>query len=129
MVDDEENHLRLGGHFQGGSCSINKKYIRTIICIPQEHAKFVDGGNNMGISILPTPSLEFSSSNTFPTANTCANVVKIPLAVGWQYERFKKAMDFAILNNPGFGGGGLKMWAAKMNKGDLKVEKCLKNLL
>ena len=80
----------------GRPCSINKKYIRTIICIPQEHAKFVDGGNNMTISIPPTPSLEFSSSNTFPTANTCANVIKIPLAVGWQYERFKKAMDFAI---------------------------------
>ena len=33
------------------SCSIKKKNIRTIICIPQEHAKFVDVGNNMAISI------------------------------------------------------------------------------
>ena len=57
----------------------------------------------MAISIPPTPSLEFSSSNNFPTGNTCANVITIPLAVGWQYERFKKGMDFAILNSPGFG--------------------------
>ena len=84
-------------------CSINKKYICTIICIPQDHAKFVDGGNNMAISIPPAPSLVFSSSNNFPTASTCANVIKIPLAVGWQYERFKKAMNFAILDRPGFG--------------------------
>ena len=85
------------------SCSIDKKYIRTIICIPQEHVKFVDVGNNMAISIPPRPSLEFSSRNNFPTANTCANVITIPLVVGWQYERFEKAINFAILNSPGFG--------------------------
>ena len=57
----------------------------------------------MAISIPPTPSLKFSTSNNFPTANTCTNVITIPLAVGWQHERFKKAIDFAILNSLGFG--------------------------
>ncbi|KAK6494596.1 G2/M phase-specific E3 ubiquitin-protein ligase-like isoform X1 [Huso huso] len=49
------------------------------------------------------PSIEFIySSDLFPTANTCANVLRLP-TVHKEYEYFKKNMDFAIQNSPGFG--------------------------
>ncbi|RXM32625.1 G2/M phase-specific E3 ubiquitin-protein ligase [Acipenser ruthenus] len=49
------------------------------------------------------PSIEFIySSDLFPTANTCANVLRLP-TVHKEYEDFKKNMDFAIQNSPGFG--------------------------
>ncbi|RXM28883.1 Zona pellucida sperm-binding protein 4 [Acipenser ruthenus] len=49
------------------------------------------------------PSIEFIySSDLFPTANTCANVLRLP-TVHKEYEDFKKNMDFAIQSSPGFG--------------------------
>lgn len=49
------------------------------------------------------PSIEFIySSDLLPTANTCANILRLP-TVHKEYEDFKKNMDFAIQNSPGFG--------------------------
>ncbi|XP_023814808.1 G2/M phase-specific E3 ubiquitin-protein ligase-like isoform X3 [Oryzias latipes] len=51
----------------------------------------------------PLPRLHFMSPSTskFPMANTCANILKIPLLDS--YTAFKANMDFGIKNSPGFG--------------------------
>ncbi|XP_039598306.1 G2/M phase-specific E3 ubiquitin-protein ligase-like [Polypterus senegalus] len=49
------------------------------------------------------PSIEFIySKDLFPTANTCANILRLP-TVHNVYEDFKCNLDFAIQNSPGFG--------------------------
>ncbi|XP_049437671.1 G2/M phase-specific E3 ubiquitin-protein ligase-like isoform X2 [Epinephelus fuscoguttatus] len=51
----------------------------------------------------PLPRLQFlcSTTSTFPMANTCANILKLPLLD--TYSAFKANMDFGIKNSPGFG--------------------------
>ncbi|KAJ8280980.1 hypothetical protein GJAV_G00061740 [Gymnothorax javanicus] len=48
------------------------------------------------------PTLKFlHDSSTFPEANTCSNIPKIPFKES--YEHFIKDMVFGIKNSPGFG--------------------------
>ncbi|KAF3842605.1 hypothetical protein F7725_024556 [Dissostichus mawsoni] len=51
----------------------------------------------------PLPRLQFlcSTTSTFPMANTCANILKLPLLD--TYGAFKANMNFGINNSPGFG--------------------------
>ncbi|KAI9538041.1 hypothetical protein NQZ68_019382, partial [Dissostichus eleginoides] len=51
----------------------------------------------------PLPRLQFlcSTMSTFPMANTCANILKLPLLD--TYGAFKANMSFDINNSPGFG--------------------------
>ncbi|KAF3844483.1 hypothetical protein F7725_007646, partial [Dissostichus mawsoni] len=50
----------------------------------------------------PLPRLQFlcSTTSTFPMANTCANILKLPLLD--TYGAFKANMNFGINNSPGF---------------------------
>lgn len=47
------------------------------------------------------PSIEFLHEETFPKANTCAMVLRLP--VHNSFNSFKESMEFAIQNSPGFG--------------------------
>ncbi|XP_023820376.1 G2/M phase-specific E3 ubiquitin-protein ligase isoform X1 [Oryzias latipes] len=49
----------------------------------------------------PLPKLQFLESSKFPMANTCANILKLPLLEN--YNTFKENMTFGIRNSPGFG--------------------------
>ncbi|XP_073340316.1 G2/M phase-specific E3 ubiquitin-protein ligase-like [Pagrus major] len=53
------------------------------------------------LGFSPKPSLEFITHSRFPLANTCENILRIP--VNAVYTAFKSDMDFAIRNSPGFG--------------------------
>uniref|UniRef100_A0AAZ1XAV6 HECT domain-containing protein n=1 Tax=Oreochromis aureus TaxID=47969 RepID=A0AAZ1XAV6_OREAU len=53
----------------------------------------------LGFSLKP--SLEFVTNCRFPVANTCENILRIPVHA--VYTTFKSDMDFAIRNSPGFG--------------------------
>ncbi|XP_051814886.1 G2/M phase-specific E3 ubiquitin-protein ligase-like isoform X3 [Acanthochromis polyacanthus] len=53
------------------------------------------------LGFSPKPSLEFINHSRFPVANTCDNILRIPLHAS--YTAFKHDMDFAIRNSPGFG--------------------------
>ncbi|KAM9466270.1 G2/M phase-specific E3 ubiquitin-protein ligase-like [Clarias gariepinus] len=53
------------------------------------------------LGFSPKPSLEFITYSRFPVANTCENILRIPIHV--EYANFKSDMDFAIRNSPGFG--------------------------
>lgn len=53
------------------------------------------------LGFSPTPSLEFITYSRFPQANTCENILRIPVHA--EYTAFKSDMDFAIRNSPGFG--------------------------
>ena len=50
-------------------------------------------------SFQPVPSLEFLHHNgsKFPKANTCANILQLPVVHG-SYEEFSQSMDFGIMN-------------------------------
>ncbi|XDV25922.1 hypothetical protein PO909_029748, partial [Leuciscus waleckii] len=63
---------------------------------------FATGCNSPpALGFTPEPSLEFISGSKFPVANTCENIIRIPLKD--TYEEFKTDMDFGIKNSPGFG--------------------------
>ncbi|KAL3968991.1 E3 ubiquitin-protein ligase [Sarotherodon galilaeus] len=49
----------------------------------------------------PLPSLQFLDESLFPMANTCLNLLKLPMITS--YSVFKSNMDFGIQNSPGFG--------------------------
>lgn len=49
----------------------------------------------------PLPQIEFLDDSPFPMANTCPNLLKLPLL--HSYSVFKSQMDFGIQNSPGFG--------------------------
>nr|XP_024657858.1 G2/M phase-specific E3 ubiquitin-protein ligase-like [Maylandia zebra] len=49
----------------------------------------------------PLPSLQFLDDSLFPMANTCLNLLKLPMITS--YSLFKSNMDFGIQNSPGFG--------------------------
>uniref|UniRef100_A0A669EJC0 HECT domain-containing protein n=1 Tax=Oreochromis niloticus TaxID=8128 RepID=A0A669EJC0_ORENI len=53
------------------------------------------------LGFSPKPSLEFVTNCRFPVANTCENILRIPVHA--VYTTFKSDMDFAIRNSPGFG--------------------------
>ncbi|XP_078792879.1 G2/M phase-specific E3 ubiquitin-protein ligase-like isoform X1 [Oryzias latipes] len=46
----------------------------------------------------PLPKLQFLESSKFPMANTCANILKLPLLEN--YNTFKENMTFGIRNSP-----------------------------
>lgn len=47
------------------------------------------------------PTVEFTDDR-LPTSNTCGTVLRLP-TMYTQYDDFKEAIDFAILNSPCFG--------------------------
>ncbi|XP_023154350.2 uncharacterized protein LOC111588293 isoform X1 [Amphiprion ocellaris] len=49
----------------------------------------------------PLPQIQFLDDSPFPMANTCSNLLKLPLLDS--YSMFKSQMDFGIENSPGFG--------------------------
>lgn len=49
----------------------------------------------------PLPQIEFQDDSPFPMANTCSNLLRLPLLDS--YSLFKSQMDFGIQNSPGFG--------------------------
>uniref|UniRef100_A0A9J8B323 HECT-type E3 ubiquitin transferase n=1 Tax=Cyprinus carpio carpio TaxID=630221 RepID=A0A9J8B323_CYPCA len=53
------------------------------------------------LGFSPKPSLEFITCSRFPVANTCENILRIPVHA--VYTSFRSDMDFAIRNSPGFG--------------------------
>ncbi|XP_065103755.1 G2/M phase-specific E3 ubiquitin-protein ligase-like [Paramisgurnus dabryanus] len=53
------------------------------------------------LGFSPKPSLEFITNSRFPVANTCENILRIPVHA--VYTTFKSDMDFGIRNSPGFG--------------------------
>ncbi|XP_036419877.1 G2/M phase-specific E3 ubiquitin-protein ligase-like isoform X2 [Colossoma macropomum] len=53
------------------------------------------------LGFSPLPSLEFEECSAYPTANTCDNILRVPIKT--TYEDFKLAMDFGIRNAAGFG--------------------------
>ena len=50
-----------------------------------------------------TCTLNFSTTNLYPTASTCALVLTLPTRYHDNYEAFRKNMLFAFFNNGGFG--------------------------
>lgn len=61
-----------------------------------------------GCEIVPpcgfdsNPQLEFLRDGKYPSSNTCGAIMRIPLQYA-TYEEFAAAMEFGILNSPGFG--------------------------
>ncbi|KAG9272315.1 G2/M phase-specific E3 ubiquitin-protein ligase-like [Astyanax mexicanus] len=53
------------------------------------------------LGFSPLPSLEFDEVSAYPTANTCDNILRVPIKS--TYNDFKLAMDFGIQNAAGFG--------------------------
>uniref|UniRef100_A0A8C9YPL1 HECT domain-containing protein n=1 Tax=Sander lucioperca TaxID=283035 RepID=A0A8C9YPL1_SANLU len=53
------------------------------------------------LGFSPKPSLEFITHSRFPVANTCENILRIPVHA--EYTDFRSDMNFAIRNSPGFG--------------------------
>ena len=54
------------------------------------------------LGFSPRPGIQFCLSK-FPKANTCANILILPLEYYQNYEQFKESMIFGILNSPAFG--------------------------
>ena len=74
-------------------------------CSLQQILIFATGADRVPpLGFAPKPLIQFSDESNYPTANTCANILTLPLANNERcYEWFKNAMDFGILNSPGFG--------------------------
>ncbi|KAF7645064.1 hypothetical protein LDENG_00210960 [Lucifuga dentata] len=53
------------------------------------------------LSFSPKPSLEFIAHSRFLLANTCENILLIPVHA--DYATFRSDVNFAIRNSPGFG--------------------------
>ena len=53
------------------------------------------------LGFVPLPTLRFENAK-YPTANTCSNILNIPLQ-HQTYEEFRDAMEFGIMNCAGFG--------------------------
>jgi len=54
------------------------------------------------LGFSPQPSLNFISTSSFPIANTCANILNVPLEHTC-YDEFVWHMCFGLLNSAGFG--------------------------
>ncbi|TKS65833.1 G2/M phase-specific E3 ubiquitin-protein ligase [Collichthys lucidus] len=68
----------------------------------QDILVFLTGCDSVpALGFSPKPSLEFITHSRFPQANTCANILRIPVHA--EYTAFKCDMTFAIRNSPGFG--------------------------
>ena len=48
-------------------------------------------------------TLNFSPTNVYPTASTCALVVTLPSMHHWKYSVFREKMLYAFVNHGGFG--------------------------
>ena len=49
------------------------------------------------------PTLDFSSTNMYPTSSTCTLMFMLPTKYGTDYEAFKKAMTIGLKCHGGFG--------------------------
>ena len=81
---------------------------------------FVTGAERppiLGFDTIPTIVFH---QETFPTANTCAIILRLPTTHD-EYEEFKSKMDFAILNSPCFG----QTWLVSV----IRDFQCVKRLL
>ena len=54
------------------------------------------------LGFIPQPSVSFTTSSAFPTANTCANVIHLPTK-HTSLDQFVWHTCFGILNSAGFG--------------------------
>lgn len=69
--------------------------------------QFVTGADDIpAIGFRSRPTIKFSP-NTVPnrklSANTCANILTIPVAGMQEYSKFSEEFTFCIMNSPGFG--------------------------
>uniref|UniRef100_A0A3P8VID6 HECT domain-containing protein n=1 Tax=Cynoglossus semilaevis TaxID=244447 RepID=A0A3P8VID6_CYNSE len=65
----------------------------------QDILVFMSGCDSVpALGFSPKPSLEFISHSRFPQANTCENILRIPIHS--LYKDFKSDMDFAIPSIP-----------------------------
>ncbi|XP_033098296.1 G2/M phase-specific E3 ubiquitin-protein ligase-like isoform X2 [Anneissia japonica] len=73
-------------------------------CTLRDILVFTSGASSIPItSFTEMPEITFlHSADNYPTANTCSIVLRLP-TVHKEYEAFKEAMDFAILNSQSFG--------------------------
>ena len=54
------------------------------------------------VGFIPSPSILFEQSSFFPRANTCANILFLPLQVA-NDDNFMFYMSFGVCNTAGFG--------------------------
>ena len=54
------------------------------------------------VGFSPDPKILFQQDSPLPTANTCANILSLPLLCQ-KYDDFKQKMAMAITNAVGFG--------------------------
>ena len=69
--------------------------------------EFATGARDVpAIGFSPRPTIEFLYDLDTPrkmSANTCANVLKFPVAGLSEYTMFAEQFTFCLLNSPGFG--------------------------
>ncbi len=54
------------------------------------------------MGFIPNPQLNFHHESPYPMANTCANIISLPI-FGHTYDSFVNAFCFGITNAIGFG--------------------------
>jgi hypothetical protein len=65
--------------------------------------KFVTGSRaTPPIGFIPAPSIQFQQTSIFPLANTCGNILHLPLQDATD-DVFKYHIISGIVNAPGFG--------------------------
>lgn len=69
--------------------------------------QFVTGADDIPvIGFCPRPTIKFSHNavpNRKLSANTCANILTIPVAGMREYSKFSEEFTFCMMNSPGFG--------------------------
>lgn len=69
--------------------------------------QFITGAEDFpAIGFTPRPTLHFShdaESKRKMTTNTCANILRIPVANMTDYSQFSEEFTFCMMNSPGFG--------------------------
>ena len=72
-------------------------------CQLKELLVFATGANEEPpLEFDPVPSLQFLQDSTFPEANTCSDILHVPIHHE-TYEEFKNAMELGLLKCAGFG--------------------------
>ena len=78
-------------------------HVKTFFITLENILIFTTGANSVPpMGFYPTPSIRFHKKSFFPEANTCANILSLPLNIG-SYETFKYYFCFGITNAVGFG--------------------------
>lgn len=74
------------------------------LCVTFEYIlAFATGAQRIPpIGFSPCPQIQFEQDSPFPTANTCANCLNLPMSYH-TYHEFKEKLVMAITNAIGFG--------------------------